>query len=464
MRIGKFFTSGWMLHESEEDLKSRYQMINIALILSGFAFIFGIVINTISDRLSFVLFESFLLIMNVMLFFLLRKNKEWFESISAVITAQCTLLMVFIIYNSEPTQMKYTWLFTYPIVLLYFQKRSNGVYWFIFLLLMLITAPLQSFIEVKYSLFQVMYISTVLIVVSVIVFFYQFKMNEARDLILEQQEKLLNFNAELEKQVHDKTAELVEVNLLLEQKVKSKIEELIQKDKILTVQSKQAVMGEMISMIAHQWRQPLSTITLQISNLELKRLLGESVKEEEISKTLSEISDTIIYLSETIDDFKTYFHPDKELVEIEVHELLEKAINFVLPRLKDGSAKIVVEKNENIMLKTYMNELLQVILNLLSNAIDVFSELKKIDGQIILNVEGDGESIIINVIDNAKGIDEENLPHIFEPYFSTKGKNGTGLGLYMSQMIIEKQFGGSIEVQTSSTGSTFSVKIPKIVS
>ncbi|MBA3024909.1 MAG: HAMP domain-containing histidine kinase, partial [Sulfurimonas sp.] len=143
---------------------------------------------------------------------------------------------------------------------------------------------------------------------------------------------------------------------------------------------------------------------------------------------------------------------------------LEKAVNFVLPRLKDGSAKIVVEKNENIILKTYMNELLQVILNLLSNAIDVFSELKKIDGQILLSAKSDGHSVIINVSDNAKGIDEENLPHIFEPYFSTKGKNGTGLGLYMSQMIIEKQFKGSIDVQTSNAGSTFYVKIPKVIS
>lgn len=460
MGIGKFFTSGWGLNESEEDLKSRYQMVHIALILSGFAFVFGIVINTIVDKPIFVFFESLLLLMNLLLFFLLRKNKEWFENISTVITAQCTLLMVFIIYTSEPTALKHTWLFTYPIVLLYFQKRNNGIYWFIFLLLMLITAPLQSFIEVQYSLFQVIYISVVLVVVSVIVFFYQFKMNEARDLILEQQEKLLNFNAELEKQVENKTAELTEMNTSLEEKVKRKIEELIQKDKILTVQSKQAVMGEMISMIAHQWRQPLSTITLQISNLELKKLLGEDVKEEEISKTLREISDTIMYLSETIDDFKTYFHPNKELAEIEVHELLEKAINFMLPRLKDGSAKISIEKNENIMIRTYINELLQVILNLLNNAIDIFSESKQADAQIILSVKNEAENIILSVSDNAQGISEKNLPHIFEPYFSTKGKNGTGLGLYMSQMIIEKQFGGNIEVQTSSAGSTFRVKIP----
>jgi C4-dicarboxylate-specific signal transduction histidine kinase len=190
-------------------------------------------------------------------------------------------------------------------------------------------------------------------------------------------------------------------------------------------------------------------------------MLGESVKEEEISKTLNQISDTILYLSQTIDDFKTYFQPNKELVEIEAHELLERAVNFMLPRLKEGNTKINIQKNENVLLKTYTNELLQVILNLLNNAIDVFTEFKKEDAEVTLSVFSEAENIIIKVQDNAKGIDERDLPHIFEPYFSTKGKNGTGLGLYMSQMIIEKQFRGSIAVGTSKAGSIFSVKIPK---
>ena len=292
---------------------------------------------------------------------------------------------------------------------------------------------------------------------------YKVKIDEAKQLILEQKEQLLNFNIKLATQVEIKTSQLQDINESLEETVQEKIEELIQKDKILTTQSKQAVMGEMITMIAHQWRQPLSSITLQISNLEFKKLLGEEMSDKEITSTLSEISDTIIYLSDTIDDFQTYFHPDKELTSIDINKLLKKILNFTLPRLKDNHIKINIDNNANILVTTYMNELTQVILNLLNNAIDALMKLYIQKQEIIISVEDKNKNISILVRDNAGGISEETLPHIFEPYFSTKGKNGTGLGLYMSQMIIQKQFNGELSVESSSKGSTFTITIPKII-
>ena len=455
------FTSGWTFSDREMHLKSRWQMVNVALVLSTFAFVFGIIVNTINDILVLVFIESILVLVNLILFNVLRRYKNSFETVTMIITAQCTFFMLYILYTSDLNSMKFVWIFTYPIVLLYFQKRNNGIYWFIFLLIMLITAPLQNFIEIKLSLFEVIYVSVVLVIDAVIVFFYQIKMNEARDLILQQQDMLKNFNYELEKQVNDKTVELIELNESLEEKVQDKIEELIQKDKLLTVQSKQAVMGEMISMIAHQWRQPLSTITLQIADLQFKHMLGKDIHEEEIDTALNDISDTIIYLSETIDDFKTYFHPDKEILEIEIGELLQKAVNFTLPRVKDRDVKITITKTGDINIKTYVNELIQVVLNILNNAIDAHNDTKLKDPTISLSVKDIGSDILIYIVDNAGGIQEENLPKLFEPYFSTKGKNGTGLGLYMSQMIIQKQFNGEIDVKTAENFSTFIINIPK---
>jgi C4-dicarboxylate-specific signal transduction histidine kinase len=456
--------SGFTFDESEWELKSRFQMINITILLSSIGLLYGIGWNIIRETPFFIPLEVAILVINLSLLFVLRKSKQNFFLIATFLTAEFTFLFLFLYYKSDPASLKHVWLLSYPIMLLYFQGTKRGVYWITFVVGMLLIAPLQPFVAVQYSIFQSSYIIIVFLIITLAIYFYQLKMDESRALILSQQNMLKDFNGNLEQQVKDKTAELTEMNISLEEKVKLKIEELIQKDKILTVQSKQAVMGEMIAMIAHQWRQPLSTITLQISNLELKRLLGENLKEEEISKTLSEISDTIIYLSETIDDFKTYFHPNKELAEIDVYELLERAVNFVLPRLKEGNTKINIKKDENIVVTTYTNELLQVILNLLNNAIDVFQEFKKEGAEIVISVLKEAENIVISVGDNAKGIDEVDLPHIFEPYYSTKGKNGTGLGLYMSQMIIEKQFGGNIEVQTSNAGSTFAVKIPKAIS
>ena len=191
------------------------------------------------------------------------------------------------------------------------------------------------------------------------------------------QRKLRRFNLELEKQVQEKTKELRAMNESLEQTVREKLDELIQKDKLLTIQSKQAVMGEMISMIAHQWRQPLSTITLQISNLQIQRMMGQIDDENLVNNTLSEISDTIIYLSNTIDDFQTYFHPNKKSEEIEIHQLIHKAISFVLPRIKKEKIELDMKITKNITITTYTNELIQVLLNLLNNAIDSFANVTR---------------------------------------------------------------------------------------
>ncbi|UCM99353.1 ABC transporter substrate-binding protein [Sulfurimonas sp. SWIR-19] len=277
------------------------------------------------------------------------------------------------------------------------------------------------------------------------------------------QKKLKNFNAALEQRVQQKTKELQETNEILKHKVQEKAKELIKKDEILTAQSKQAVMGEMISMIAHQWRQPLNTITLQISNLQLKYLMGQQISKEDIMQTLEDISDSVVYLSDTIEDFKTYFRPNKAAQESDMRGLLKKAIKFVEPRLKSNKIELQTECDSELHANVYANELIQVLLNLLNNAIDAYENKKTEDKIIKVTCKQNGPNIQIDVTDRAGGIRKEHLSKLFEPYFSTKGKNGTGLGLYMSKMIIEKQFGGSISVKTSMFGTTFTIVIPKDV-
>ena len=292
------------------------------------------------------------------------------------------------------------------------------------------------------------------IVVVMVIFFL---------ILLYYHRKLKNFNTELENSVNEKTRALREINEYLEDTVAQKVNELIKKDEILTVQSKQAVMGEMISMIAHQWRQPLNTITLNISNLQIQQMMGKQIDEKVLNSSLDAISETIVYLSETVDDFKTYFHPDKESAVVEIDELLNKAINFVLPRVKAAGIKLGITQASLIELRVYPNELIQVLLNILNNAIDAYENINKNDKRIDIYAKREGDSVYIYIKDEAGGIKEELLAKLFEPYFSTKGKNGTGLGLYMSQMIIEKQFGGKIDVITEDESTTFIVEIPIVV-
>ena len=275
--------------------------------------------------------------------------------------------------------------------------------------------------------------------------------------------KLKNFNKELSRQVNEKTKELREINESLEATVQEKIQELIQKDELLTVQSKQAVMGEMISMIAHQWRQPLNTITLQISNIQLKEMIGEEITKEELLQVLDTISNSIVYLSNTIDDFKTYFHPQKEASKVLIGELLTKAVSFIEPRAVSNNITIRIEGDTDTEVMVYANELIQVLLNILNNAIDAYENRAKGDKEICISLKAEAEDLNIRISDNAGGISQEIIKQIFEPYFSTKGKNGTGLGLYMSKMIIEKQFNGSLQVFSEEQSTTFSIEIPKRV-
>ncbi len=462
--LNNFFTSGWKFQDNIEDKKSQYQMLNIALILSSLGLIFGIINNFFIGDIYLIKIEIVLIFINVIMFFILRKDKKYFKYVATVLTALFALLFSFLMYSSEPSSMRHVWLFTFPIIILYFQGNKNAFLWLMAIVFIILIAPFQTFAEVTYTFRQVSYITFVILIVAAIMYFYKTKIDEAKKFIMQQQSQLLDFNAKLESEVRVKTSELRKMNKYLELTVNEKIEELIQKDKLITVQSKQAVMGEMITMIAHQWRQPLSSITLQISNLQFKSLLGKEIAKNEIHDTLSEISDTIIYLSETIDDFQTYFHPDKELTKIGLHTLLEKAVNFTLPRLKETKIAIEIKEQEEIMINVYLNELIQVVLNLLNNAIDALSSLDSRNPKIYISMEEEDKNILISISDNALGIKEDVISRIFEPYFSTKGKNGTGLGLYMSQMIIQKQFNGKIKVQSSKEGSTFIVDIPKILS
>jgi signal transduction histidine kinase len=425
------FTSGHKFAKYEVEKRSKFQMMNIAIMTSSIAYIFGFIINE-PDVLS--LFECFLFILNIILFIFLRRDKKYYDLAAWGVTIEGTSLLILLFYVTDPSQMKFVWIYTYPILMLYFNSEKTALSWLTFLMGMILIAPLQPFFEVKYSFFQVFYILFALSIVSTIVFFYKKRMVEARNLILKQQEQL-----------------------------KAQITKVKEKDKILTIQSKQAVMGEMISMIAHQWRQPLSTVTLNISNLQVKKLLGQDVSGPELDKVLQIINETIIYLSDTINDFQTYFNPNKKSASIDMEDLVDKAINFVTPRLKDTNIKIEHNNDKRILIHTYANEIIQVLLNILNNAVDELIKQEIEKPKIIIKLISEEKYLLITIYDNAGGIAENNLQYLFEPYFSTKGKNGTGLGLYMSQMIMQKQFDTDIEVESKNGETIFSIRIPKEV-
>jgi len=460
-KLGDFFTSE--LEFSKTDKKNKIYVINISFLFASLGLLYGIILNTFNEMPNLAYTEIVIICINIILFTILRIRPRLINLIATFLTVMYTFFFLYLIYIGEPSDLRHIWLFTYPLILLYFQDKKDGIYWIFIMLFLLNIAPLQPFIEIKYSSLDMIYISIVFVIITLITNFYLYKLSSVKKQILAQQDLLKDFNKSLEEQVKYKTVELKELNESLELKVQEKLQEIIKRDRILEAQSKQAVMGEMINMIAHQWRQPLSNITLQISQLQFKKMLGDSINDDKIYDVLNGISDTIIYLSDTIDDFLAYFHPGKDADEIELHQLLQKAVNLALPKAKEIGVEILINKDEDIELVTYINELVQVIVNLLNNAIDALGECNKEDLKVKLVTQIQSDNIIINIIDNANGISDENLIHLFEPYFSTKGKNGSGLGLYMSQMIIQKQLNGTLEVSSSKNGSIFTITIPNSI-
>lgn len=278
---------------------------------------------------------------------------------------------------------------------------------------------------------------------------------------------LKNLNRTLKIKVEEKTKQLSEMNKNLENLVEKKTRELIQKETILNQQSKMAAMGEMIENIAHQWRQPLSVISTVATGAKLKKDLN-LLSDSEFYETMEIINNSSQHLSNTIDDFRNFFSNDKEVISFNVNEAINKALSLVTSKLKNRDIQIIKSKDE-ITVLGLKNEFIQVILNIINNAIDAFETLKDSDKYIFINSYKENENLILTIKDNASGIKEEIINRIFEPYFTTKHKSqGTGIGLYMSLEIIKKHMHGELLVSNKEyiynnnkcKGAEFKIIIP----
>jgi signal transduction histidine kinase len=229
-------------------------------------------------------------------------------------------------------------------------------------------------------------------------------------------------------------------------------------------------MGEMISMIAHQWRQPLSVIASTVvamqTKIEIEKIESPDNKQEiQIGSTyllnhFSKINNNIQYMSQTIDDFRNFFKPNKQAKTFYLSDAFNQALSMLEQSFinKNIDISITIDKLEPIY--SYKNEIIQVVLNLLKNAEDALIEykIKKPKIEVFINTTQESQYIII--LDNAGGIQKDQLEKIFDPYFSTKSKNGTGLGLYMSKTIIEDHCQGELTAYNSEHGACFVIKLP----
>ncbi|MDD2291418.1 MAG: transporter substrate-binding domain-containing protein [Aliarcobacter sp.] len=247
----------------------------------------------------------------------------------------------------------------------------------------------------------------------------------------------------------------------LEERVNEEIKKNQEKTKQLIQQSRLAQMGEMLSMIAHQWRQPLTAISATTNNLQLKILLNEEIDNYTLKEELELITNYSQHLSLTIDDFRNFFKPDKVKMSCKIEDIIEKSINIIKTSFESKNINLITNYNFNSEIFSYANEIQQVILIILKNAEDILME-KNIENKLIkINTFKENNFAIIQIEDNGGGIAMEIINKIFDPYFSTKkSKEGTGIGLYMSKIIIDEHCLGNLSAKNSTKGAIFEIKLP----
>jgi len=255
------------------------------------------------------------------------------------------------------------------------------------------------------------------------------------------------------------TQELNETNKKLKSKIQEEVEKNIKKQLLLQQQSKQAQMGEMVNMIAHQWRQPLNAISIYTSNLELDAQFGE-IDKEKILEAVAMIQKQVQKMSNVISSFMEFSKPNTKPIEFSVKETIVKAMDIMGAQLTSRGIELQINYYDKpIKIIGYPTLLEQVIINLVANARDAFED-KTIENKIIyIECCLKNNNAYIAVKDNAGGIPKEIQNRIFNPYFTTKGTKGTGLGLYMSKNIMSEKFFGNLSFEVENDTATFIIKI-----
>ncbi|NWF65912.1 MAG: PAS domain S-box protein [Campylobacterales bacterium] len=264
--------------------------------------------------------------------------------------------------------------------------------------------------------------------------------------------------------------QLKELNINLKSQVDIEVKKRLEQERLIFQQSKLALMGEMLSLITHQWKQPLNIINLIAEYINLELNYGESIDSEYLVKSMNDINKNILFLTNTIDDFRQFLKPDKEKIKIDVEKSINDVISLLYIQFKSLNVHIDFKIEENVKYETigYNNEFKHVILNLINNAkesiLEKYGSNTKIPTpSIFIRVYLVDKKIGIDIEDLGTGFRDDVLNNLFQQHFTTKGQNGTGLGLFISKMIIEESMNGSISATNSKNGGAlFNILVPLV--
>ncbi|MBW4055159.1 MAG: PAS domain-containing sensor histidine kinase [Proteobacteria bacterium] len=253
--------------------------------------------------------------------------------------------------------------------------------------------------------------------------------------------------------------ELKDHNSSLEVRINAAVDDIRQKDQLLILQDRRAIMGEMINNIAHQWRQPLNVLGLYLQ--ELPVVYGsEDFNRTYLDTVVKKSMQVILHMSRTIDDFRNFFRSDKKKISFSINRVIGQTLTLIDASFKEQQIGIAFHPETIPMTSGYPNEYAQVLLNILMNARDALIGHNSGTALISIRMFAKGDTSVVTITDNAGGISEKIIDRIFDPYFTTKGPDkGTGIGLFMSKTIIEKNMGGRISARNTGSGAEFRIEV-----
>ncbi len=458
--LRNYLTSGHAFSDAEAPTEYQFKVLNgfmFIVVISAlmFSFLGWSGINPIGEVQTVVNF--FYALITFVLIFVLRTARERYTLVVHVLLASSMLTCISLLIYVPHDESRVIWYYLLIVVAYMIGGVSVGTFYTLFSIGLILVSRLffdlhLSALGLNTSLFG-------LVILSMLIRLYRQKVTEYEETLQKQKQMLETFNSALEMEVTRKTAELRELNNSLEDKVREKVNEVKEQEEMLIAQSRLAAMGEMLSMIAHQWRQPLATMSLMITNAKIKSMMQGGSGEQEA--LLDEISHTLGYLSDTIDDFQTYFEPQKSSEIVPLDSVIERITQFTHSRFRIDGISLTVRGDTAVTIETYPSELVQIFMNLLNNAVDAIAENRSSEREVVMDTTSNAKTVTVVVEDSGGGIDPAVITKIFEPYFSTKSKNGTGLGLYMAKMIIENHMGGTIRAENGTRGARFTLTLPR---
>jgi len=433
--LDNFLTSGHHFSKEDENLqKFRFAFLNVLMLVAAF-FTFLNFLASISGKIvSTSLFEIVLLsyvLLSVLFQFILRRDKKHYLLVVYFFVLGSLVLFYSALFIHTEDEFRLITFFLILFITYVLLGRKIGVVlgFFIFLSILVI----YNNYALQLSSFAISTFSTFFIIFNIFLYF---------------------FLAKVEKDA----TEFVRLNAKLKEKVSHEVQQRLEQEKMLLQQCRMASMGEMIDSIAHQWRQPLMSINAILLTMD-RAIELKSKPDVYLEEKMDEVISLTTHMSQTIEDFRSLFKIDKEKHMFDVTASLTYVLNLFASSTKD--INIIFDMRKKMSHRGYENELIQVMIILLSNAIEALNTRDIADKYLSIACQVKTDFLHITMEDNAGGIKKENIIKIFDPYFTTKSNTGgSGLGLYIAKIIIEQNMKGKLHVSNIAKGSKFEIVIP----